>query len=761
MNYWGVRYQNHKMAKRVEQIKFNQQDNLPAYANWSPTIGEETDSLLEYYKEHKGLDDKATERIKEETVRILSMCGNPNNEYNNDTGIIVGYVQSGKTMSFTTLSALAKDNNYQLVIVIAGLSNNLVKQSTERLNKDLRVEERRGEKWRLFQEPSTGQSSSIQSILDEWKDKEIPQDMKRSVLITVKKNTTRLKNLINLMKKLNLEGVPTLIIDDEGDQASLNTKARAIARGKISENEYSAIYNRIITLKSIIPNHVFLQYTATPQAPLFINIMDILSPNFIQLLTPGERYTGGKEFFIEDNRIVKEIPADEIYSEDNPIRTPPKSLLEALRIFFLEVTLGTLKFINSRNISMMIHPSHLTDKHNIYYRWASSIKQQWKQILDQNDTDPDKIQLIKEFEESYWDIQTTSPDIPDFSELEISRLKMCINRTEIIEVNSRTKQSSAVNWNENYSFILVGGQAMDRGFTVEGLTVTYMPRGIGVGNVDTVQQRARFFGYKRDYLNFCRVYLDFETKYAYEEIVEHEEDIRMRLEAHKLTGKHLNEMDRTAILDELLNLTRRNVISDEITRTRFGGEWYRIKAPHDSDEIIKRNFEVIVDFKETLKLEPDEGDEKRTIEQIHLVGDTSLKRLYQNLLKKLVFTRLSDSTDFTNLKIIIKSIIDEKPDEDCKIYFMKQDNSRDRRLNQKNEIQQLFQGKNPKSGKVIYPGDEKIKDEDKVTVQIHKLDIHSADGKKRLFKDVYTLAVWLPESFGRDFVRLVKDEKTN
>ena len=105
--------------------------------------------------------------------------------------------------------------------------------------------------------------------------------------------------------------------------------------------------------------------------------------------------------------------------------------------------------------------------------------------------------------------------------------------------------------------------------------------------------------------------------------------------------------------------------------------------------------------------------------------------------------------------------MDEKRTEKCKVYFMKQDNSRERRLNQKNEIQQLFQGKNPKTGKVIYPGDEKIKDDDKITVQIHKLDIFSSDRKKRLFKDVYTIAVWIPEELGKDFVRLIESEEAN
>lgn len=80
---------------------------------------------------------------------------------------------------------------------------------------------------------------------------------------------------------------------------------------------------------------------------------------------------------------------------------------------------------------------------------------------------------------------------------------------------------------------------MDRGFTVEGLTVTYMPRNVGVGNVDTIQQRARFFGYKRSYLGYCRVFLDQVTIDAYNSIVDHEENVRDQLREFDIDNKHL------------------------------------------------------------------------------------------------------------------------------------------------------------------------------------------------------------------------------
>ena len=83
--------------------------------SWNPIFGEETESLL---SKIFGSDEDAKEKVKQETYHIMQLCGDPKSETNNDTGLVFGYVQSGKTLSFTTLTALARDNGYQLVIVM-------------------------------------------------------------------------------------------------------------------------------------------------------------------------------------------------------------------------------------------------------------------------------------------------------------------------------------------------------------------------------------------------------------------------------------------------------------------------------------------------------------------------------------------------------------------------------------------------------------------------------------------------------------------
>jgi hypothetical protein len=319
---------------------------------------------------------------------------------------------------------------------------------------------------------------------------------------------------------------------------------------------------------------------------------------------------------------------------------------------------------------------------------------------------------------------------------------------------------------------LVGGQAMDRGFTVEGLTVTYMPRSLGTGQVDTTLQRARFFGYKGSYLGFCRVWVDAPTITAFKEIIEHEEDVRKRLEDYDVNNKHLNEWDRETVLNQVLNLTRPNILYNDLDRDYFGAEWFWVKAPHDTDNLIVQNKKVVSAFlsNNINKFAQDNGHQQRTEEQKHLMSELPLADCLTDLLNRLKFTRESDSQTFSSLRGVIGMYLKNQQNENCLVYVMSSKNGDDsiiqrtrvRRLNENgsNTIKQLFQGKNPKTGEVIYPGDREIKNENLVTIQIHRLHLKDTEGNNIidengniLFEDVPTIAIWFPENIGKDIVR--------
>jgi hypothetical protein len=743
------------------------QDNA-ANGHWNPFVGDETNELLRSnikLTDGNGNLNAAGQRVLDETYRIMQVCGNPNNPTNHETGIVIGYVQSGKTLSFTTLAALARDNNYQVVIVIAGTSTSLFNQSTNRLRKDLRLDTRFDRKWTLISNPSEIEhQETIQTALAQWADPNFPNDRCRTVLLTVMKWKDHLFNLAEVLAELQLNRVPALIIDDEGDQASLNTFARRSARQGIdiedfTESDVSTIYRRILRLKGLFLHHTFVQYTATPQANLFINIVDRLSPNFIKLLTPGEEYTGGIDFFQVQPLLVEEIPLIDLPAPNHQLHEPPESLIAALRIFFLGVVAGEISQ-DQRNRSMLVHPSRLQGDHNQFTEWVRGICNSWRRILAGND-EGEKTALIEDFREAYANLRRTIPNILPFERLTDFNLIHAIQYTPIVEVNSRRGSTPQINWQDSYSWILVGGQSMDRGFTVEGLTVTYMPRNVGVGNVDTIQQRARFFGYKRGYLGYCRVFLDQVTIDAYNSIIEHEENVREQLEEFDINNRQLNNWDREAVLDQMLNLTRANILYDTLDRDTFGDEWFRINAPHDTEEFIETNRATIFDFLTPIQndLSENSGHNNRTQEQRHLVARIRLQDCLRDLLNKLKFTRESDSASYSSLRGIFRRYLAQNPDEECLVYLMSARSLSDwtrrtRRLTRNDEIQQLFQGKQPTKNTAqfrigdVYPGDSEIKDENIVSIQIHLLNLRDTD-----YTSVPTLAIWIPEHMGTDIIR--------
>jgi Z1 domain len=721
-------------AERVEVVRHS---GTPG-ARWQPVVGEEALELLESLR----IPPTSRAHVRDEAVQVLSKCVPPTAASGAETGLIVGYVQSGKTMSFTTVAALARDNGYQMVIVITGISVPLLDQSTDRLIRDLRLTTRTDRKWQRFTNPSqeSNDRANILKTLGDWNDPDVPPEERRTVLVTVMKNVTYLNKLIALLESLPLVGRPTIVIDDEADQAGLNSAVRRGAE--------SATYQRLRRIRAALPHHSYLQYTATPQAPLLINLIDSLSPRFANLLTPGPDYVGGLDFFVEMPALVKEIPEAEIPSSGNILHEPPATLLEALRLFFLGVAAGLVKDHGRGYRSMLVHPSRGKVDQGQYASWVQAITGRWGATLELPDSDEDRKELVAEFRDAHADLQRTVADLASFDEL-IRHLKRAIRQTQVQEVNTRVGETPAIDWAATYGHILVGGQAMDRGFTVEGLTVTYMPRSLGVGNADNVQQRARFLGYKRSYLGYCRVFLGTAAKSAYERYVRHEEDIRGRLEAHLRTGKPLTEWKREFFLTSQLKPTRRSVLGLDYVRTAFGDEWWYPESPHEADLDVNRK--VVADFIASLNLVPDSGDPNRTDFQKHLVDENvSLAKAFDELLTQYTVAALDDSQRFTTLRILIQDHIEENPDALCSVYEMSGGKSRERKVDKDESIVNLLQGPHPDANGAIYPGDRRIRRPEGVTIQIHNVEIKEPDDER--IQNVPTIAVWIPGSIAQDLV---------
>lgn len=712
--------------------------NSDAHAGrWQPSIGPETSEFLEHV-----VPQGSRDHVRDAAASVLGRGSSPADNTRQETGLVVGYVQSGKTMSFETVVALARDNGFELVVVVAGTSNPLLEQSTGRLLRDLRLEDAgRARRWVHFQNPENDDTTvqALRDILDDWRDPGTPAEYRSTVLVTVLKHHKRLSNLTTLLRTVGMNGVPALVIDDEADQASLNTE--------VAQGEESTTYTRLMALRDALPLHTYLQYTATPQAPLLVSIVDSLSPKFIEVLTPGDAYVGGHDFFIQHPSLVRQIPTREVPTNNNPLLEPPDTLLEALRIFMIGVAVGLNQGGDVGNRSMLVHPSQRTAQHQEYYNWMRDVFDEWKRILNLSDTDPDKQELLEEMRSAYADLErTVDAELPPFEAL-APTLRFAFRRTRIMQVNALGGRTPPVEWRSAYGWILVGGQAMDRGFTVEGLTVTYMPRGVGVGNADTVQQRARFFGYKRSYLGFCRVYLEDGTHRAFRRYVEHEEDMRRQLEDVRDQGRSLNEWKRAFVLDAALRPCRHSVLEFDYIRGQFSEDWIAPRVVLCPDEIVRENRRTVEAFTAAIPFEDDQGHPERTATQRHQVASGLLLRdIMERLLIPMRITSSRDSQRMTGLLLQLSRALENEPDEQCVVYMISPMTGRRRGIDSNGEVINLFQGQAPVNPPArrgeVYPGDRAIREDGLVTVQIHKIDL--TQNGEVVSENVPVLAVWIP-----------------
>jgi hypothetical protein len=320
-----------------------------------------------------------------------------------------------------------------------------------------------------------------------------------------------------------------------------------------------------------------------------------------------------------------------------------------------------------------------------------------------------------------------------------------IDRARVAEVNARGGRAPAIEWSSAYAWILIGGALMDRGFTVEGLTVTYMPRGIGVGNADAVQQRARFFGYKRLYAGYCRAWLEADVADAFSAYVRHEEAMRAELQAVAASGEPLQNWRRRFLLDPNLRPTRQAVIGMPLARfdldDRWLQQWHVALPPHDND-VVTRNQQAVATFCDGLDWTVDTDRSGPTATETHERAECTLTDLFRELLVEVTMVE-EDHSAFLGLLLSIDSYLSQGADPGAVLYRMSSGAPRERALSgDSTRIKSLFQGR---SRDRSYAGDRSVHDDDRLTVQIHIVNVQSdTTPPQEVSSRVPFLAVWVP-----------------
>lgn len=675
----------------------------------------------------------AVDTIFDNAVSLLSQCPNPSTSNpEGKTGIIIGKVQSGKTSNFIALTAMSFDNQYGINIVLGGNKNNLLSQNAKRIMgyyKDVPHD-------RLVVLTTTDNkklinASTLIKFLNEG----------RKIIIVALKHQKHINYISEVFNNDYLASVPTLIIDDEGDQATLNTKPT---------NGMSAIYEAVINLKAKVDKHCFISITATPQANILIDTCDKLSPDFGELVYPGEDYCGLDEFHGENESIyVKTIPETEIsLIEDEGV---PESFYRALAIFFVGGGLRRYRDDYDKH-AMLIHPSQKTYDHQKVIVKVSKVLEKWQdQATHYSDgiRDISYESLINLLKEGYKSLKDDNVNLPEYKQLEPFIIE-CIKTCSPVHLCNSIDDAS-VNAEYYRTNIFVGGNMLERGITIKGLTVTYIiRRASGASNADNTEQRARWFGYKRKYLDVCRVFTTQSIRQDFIDIREHDQDLWDSMERSKKAGLEFKEIPRIFVLaNENLRLTRPNVAK---AKRMAYSEWSKQDYIELDKAIADKNTNLVKYFKQNkANLLADYYSHK-------IIHELNYEDVLDELLTQTVYPSNSkiDNVFFSNLNSALKKAGIDNPIVD--IVFMRDGIFQTRSLRLDGSINQLFQGRNPGDNSDLYPGDGAIIRMDRANYL--QLQIHFVKPKNKPEIDFYSLAyaLYVPRVYAEAMNKLLVKE---
>lgn len=659
--------------------------------------------LEEYLSENNS--KKTVNHIFSNAINGLQYFANPKVDAAKSKVLALGKVQSGKTSYFISSIAYAFDNDYDLSIIFGGTKNNLLDQNIIRISESFK----NNSKVKIHQLNTLNLVNIIGDLNNGYK-----------VIIMVLKNvsseSSNLYSVLNIADEL--KGYNVLIIDDEADEHTPGAPKLK------SKNSRAGVTHDVIT--QIIDKFnviTILFVTATPQANLLISTLDELTPNYITLVEPGEGYTGGDAFHTSsDNPVYRRIK-----DSDDFKTSIPETYNEALKYFMLATTIKSFDNYNSK-FSMLIHPSSLTKVQNVIIEKIEEDLNQLKDILQKPSSvhfEDKKIQFKKIFLKEF---RVNIDFEMVFEKLigDLEHYKTYIFNTSIM---GKSSINEIANEQDVKYKIYVGGNMLSRGVTLENLIVTYIFRDSKVTAIDTLYQRARWFGYKGKYFEFCRLYMTDSLNEKFIAAAESERDLWQTLREFLETKVDIKKFKRLFTLNHEKMILTRKTVSKTITVER-------IKAGYSYDRSILFN-KGDIEFNQ--KLVNDLIENYRNTSQVikfaigdsqdHLVISGKYTELFDIFIQRYKFQINSLLGPLTFAKIK-NSILENKYEDRLDIIIMRYKTGQYRSLTSDGyNIKELPQGYNDGTN---YSGDRLLSGFDnKLHLQIHLV---YTDDKKQDYK---------------------------
>ncbi|MBB1496118.1 Z1 domain-containing protein [Propioniciclava sp. MC1595] len=547
-----------------------------------------------------GMPSSAISRLDEVTDDILGRLEDPEREGPWDRrGLVAGQVQSGKTGNYIGLVAKAIDNGYKLIVILAGIHNSLRSQTQSRIDEgilgfdtrkimvaskaadDNRIGVGRLAGHRLIVNSFTSSAENGDFRLTVAKNLGVAPGGADPIVLVVKKNKSILTNLYkwatNLTKEVDphtgknrVRGVPMLMIDDEADHASVNTKAEGYGD---EETDPSVINGLIRKFMDTFDRASYIAYTATPFANIFIDPdadhsaagRDLFPRSFILNLPVPSTYVGPERVFglredtenaieaVEALPIFRGISDHEAWlpdlhkAGDLPGEDLPESLIEATLAFLMAGAVRQIRGQGGKHHSMLVHVTrYISTQARVGDQLRTLLEDMQRRLRYGEGAAPTLRSRAKQLYEDdfvpthnhfsrHGDMAALTGEMPPFEDL-WAALDEIASRTHVRVLNGRSEDSlTYVDHPEGVSVIAVGGDKLSRGLTLEGLSVSYYLRASRM--YDTLMQMGRWFGYRPGYMDLCRLYTTSRLKDWYERITAATAELQNEFDAMSAVGK--------------------------------------------------------------------------------------------------------------------------------------------------------------------------------------------------------------------------------
>lgn len=569
-----------ELISGVAHIHDEEQDN-------AVTIPEDPASSWQLYRAKllkDGFKEETVKEIESATLRILRRLNSDTTESGPVKGLVIGNVQSGKTANMAALMAMAADWGWNMFIVLSGTIDNLRIQTQNRLFNDLNQQGNLW--WRSLQHLSKSVDISQQT-----QNLHFDQDSKERYFTVCLKNSTRLSKLIQWAQtdRNKQRQMKILVIDDEADQAGINTAHVDSGERKKINKLICALVNgqnedgAEIETKYRAMNYI--GYTATPYANILNEAREesLYPKSFITTLAVSREYFGPQQIFgyngdsvqfdgLDIVRVIDDYELKELKSiHDGNICNIPESLTDAICWFLCGV--GCMRIWGYKKpVSMLVHTSQKTAHHSCVAKVISDWIEQtshsdiirraervwydetekftFEKFRDQYpvyDQPDEKINRYPDFEDIREQIRIILNDgishikLDDEGDLSYNKgIHLCIDNcanngiTDDMHVRLAYPDSAHMP-SPAPAFIVVGGATLSRGLTLEGLISTFFLR--SVGQADTLMQMGRWFGYRKKYELIPRIWLTDKTKKQFEFLAALDQELRDEIQRMDITGR--------------------------------------------------------------------------------------------------------------------------------------------------------------------------------------------------------------------------------